>query len=299
MISACVKLSKKKATTSQRRDGSVYMLTPIWPKPHVTWTHLNEQANQLQELLAFGQWPRRPIQIPVTSDCKRALANSSQTLVRFQYPGVTRSHSMGIFHCPTKSIPESVSMSRTQSLRLQSDMPGHCKVLSREVPMGGTAPTRSRSTRESSPSTTSKTAHDRWDNDEAVKATFYSKIVEFLKKSVGARSVLVFDHTIRSKSNEVKKLTQETNTSQRAPVMLAHCYYTSESGPLRVRQLLADNAEDLLSRHVVFFNVWKPIRQVVAARGLLQSAPATPRPQRRGLRDAPLAQARVVVLPQP
>ena len=113
-----------------------------------------------------------------------------------------------------------------------------------------------------------KTAYDQWDDDEAVRATFYPEIVEFLKKTVGAKSVLVFDHTIRSKSNEAKKLTQETNTSQRAPVMLVHCDYTSESGPLRVRQLLADNAEDLLSRRVAFFNVWKPIRRAVEERPL-------------------------------
>ncbi|EXJ59563.1 hypothetical protein A1O7_03709 [Cladophialophora yegresii CBS 114405] len=87
-------------------------------------------------------------------------------------------------------------------------------------------------------------------------------MVEFLKSSTGAKRVLVFDHSIRTKKNEAKKLTQETNTSQRAPVMLVHCDYTEESGPLRVRQLLKDEAEDLLSRCVAFFNVWKPVKTV-------------------------------------
>ncbi|KAJ9611075.1 hypothetical protein H2200_004258 [Cladophialophora chaetospira] len=101
-----------------------------------------------------------------------------------------------------------------------------------------------------------------WENEDKVREQFYPEIVEFLKTTQGAKRVLVFDHTIRTKANEAKKLTQETNTSQRAPVKLVHCDYTAESGPLRVRQLLKDEAEDLLSRRVAFLNVWKPINKV-------------------------------------
>lgn len=101
-----------------------------------------------------------------------------------------------------------------------------------------------------------------WEDEERVKKEFYPEIVEFLKKTTGARRVLVFDHTIRTKSNAVKKLTQETNTSQRAPVRLVHCDYTAESGPIRVKQLLKDEADDLLSRRVAFLNVWKPLAKV-------------------------------------
>ncbi|MCJ1442276.1 MAG: hypothetical protein MMC23_002769 [Stictis urceolatum] len=113
-----------------------------------------------------------------------------------------------------------------------------------------------------------KTEFSGWDDDAAVAESFYPEVVEFLKKTVGAKRVLVFDHTIRAKGNENKKLTQETQTSQRAPVMLVHCDYTSESGPLRVRQLLPDEADDLLSRRVAFFNVWKPIHRIVEERPL-------------------------------
>lgn len=113
-----------------------------------------------------------------------------------------------------------------------------------------------------------KADYDQWDDDEGVRAKFYPEVVEFLKKTTGAKRVLVFDHTIRTKANAAKKLTEQKNTSQRAPVMLVHCDYTSESGPLRVRQLLKDEAEDLLSRRVAFFNVWKPIHRVVEERPL-------------------------------
>ena len=108
-----------------------------------------------------------------------------------------------------------------------------------------------------------KTTYDQWDDDAAVAKTFYPEIVEFLKRTQGAKRVLVFDHTIRSNTNKTKKLTQETGTSQRAPVTLVHCDYTAESGPVRVQQLMGDEAKDLLSRRVVFLNVWKPIRRVV------------------------------------
>ncbi|KAI8936854.1 hypothetical protein NX059_006091 [Plenodomus lindquistii] len=104
--------------------------------------------------------------------------------------------------------------------------------------------------------------HDIWDNDEVVQTDFYPQVVDFLKKTVGAKRVLVFDHTIRSERNSMKPLTDEKNQSQRAPVMLVHCDYTAESGPVRVRQLLGDEADDLLSRRVAFVNVWKPLNVV-------------------------------------
>jgi hypothetical protein len=104
--------------------------------------------------------------------------------------------------------------------------------------------------------------HDDWENDDAVRSSFYPEVVEFLKSTVGAKRVLVFDHTIRSEKNSQKKLTDEKNTSQRTPVMLVHCDYTAESGPLRVTQLLGDEAEDLLSCRCAFINVWKPLNVV-------------------------------------
>ena len=112
------------------------------------------------------------------------------------------------------------------------------------------------------------TSFTDWEDDDATRAKFYPDVADFLKTEFRARRVFVFDHTIRTKANDAKKLTQETNTSQRAPVMLVHCDYTSESGPLRVKQLLPDDADDLLSRRVAFINVWKPIHNVVEERPL-------------------------------
>jgi hypothetical protein len=101
-----------------------------------------------------------------------------------------------------------------------------------------------------------------WEDDSSVREQFYPEVVDFVKRTAGAKRVLVFDHTIRTAANQNKKLTQETNTTQRSPVMLVHCDYTAESGPVRVRQLLPDEADDLLSRRVAFLNVWKPLNVV-------------------------------------
>lgn len=105
-------------------------------------------------------------------------------------------------------------------------------------------------------------APDQWENEAMVKEQFYPGVVQFLKKTTGAKRVLVFDHTIRTKKNANKKITDETNTTARAPVSLVHCDYTAESGPLRVQQLLPSEAESLLSNRVAFYNIWKPLYRV-------------------------------------
>ena len=50
--------------------------------------------------------------------------------------------------------------------------------------------------------------------------------------------------------------------------MLVHCDYTPRSGPLRVRQLLPDEAPALLERRVAFFNFWKPLKHRVEEKPL-------------------------------
>jgi hypothetical protein len=112
-----------------------------------------------------------------------------------------------------------------------------------------------------------RNAFDRFDDDDAVRSQFYTPVAEFVRTSVGARRAIVFDHTIRSKVNEQLQ-TAEHTTTQRAPVMLVHCDYTPVSGPLRVSQLLPDEADALLKRRVAFFNFWKPLKRRVEEKPL-------------------------------
>ena len=62
-----------------------------------------------------------------------------------------------------------------------------------------------------------------WEDDQRVRNDFYPEVVEFVKRTTGAKRVLVFDHTIRTRKNAHKKETDEENTTQRAPISHVHC----------------------------------------------------------------------------
>jgi len=95
-----------------------------------------------------------------------------------------------------------------------------------------------------------------FDDDRAVKSTFYEEVIEFVKAHTGAKRVVVFDHTIRKRLPA--DLNQQT-TVQRPAVLLAHSDYTVKSGPQRVHDIVPDEAEQLLTRRVAFYNVWKSL----------------------------------------
>ena len=97
---------------------------------------------------------------------------------------------------------------------------------------------------------------DQFDDDTSVHAQFYPQVVDFVKRNTGAKRVVVFDHTIRKRLPA--DLKQQT-TVQRPAVMLVHSDYTPASGPQRVRDIVPDDADELLQRRVAFYNVWKPL----------------------------------------
>lgn len=99
-----------------------------------------------------------------------------------------------------------------------------------------------------------------FDDDSEVKTAFYPQIIDFVKRHTGARRVVVFDHTIRKRMPADLKV---QTVVQRPAVLLVHSDYTVNSGPQRVRDVLPDEADELLTRRVAFYNVWKPLyRQV-------------------------------------
>lgn len=101
---------------------------------------------------------------------------------------------------------------------------------------------------------------DQFDDNDTIRASFYPLITEFVLRNTGAKRVEVFDHTIRKPmSPELKDQTE----IQRPTVQLAHSDYTPKSGPQRVRELLPDDADELLKGRVAFFNVWKPLYRTV------------------------------------
>ncbi|MET0500824.1 MAG: CmcJ/NvfI family oxidoreductase [Candidatus Binatia bacterium] len=79
-----------------------------------------------------------------------------------------------------------------------------------------------------------------------------------VKKTSGARRVVVFDHTLRSADPATREEKQISG-----PVRNAHNDYTDWSGPQRVRDLLPDEAEELLKRRFAIVQTWRPINKPV------------------------------------
>jgi len=97
-------------------------------------------------------------------------------------------------------------------------------------------------------------------DEQRIRDSFHPQVVDFVKAHTGAKRVVVFDHTIRRRMPADLKVQTEV---QRPAVLLVHSDYTVRSGPQRVRDVMGDEADGLLSGRVAFFNVWKPLYQRV------------------------------------
>jgi hypothetical protein len=94
--------------------------------------------------------------------------------------------------------------------------------------------------------------------DEAqLRSVYYPEAEDLVRRATGASRVVVFDHTIRRREQGVEDRTPGT---PRQPVTRIHGDYTETSGPQRVRDLMAAEADDLLTRRFAIVNVWRPIR---------------------------------------
>ena len=94
----------------------------------------------------------------------------------------------------------------------------------------------------------------------AVRRVYYPEMEKLVALATGARRVLVFDHNVRNPEKAERR-----EDGAQAPVRYAHNDYTLASGPQRVRDLVPDEADDLLTRRFSVINVWKPIRGPVEA----------------------------------
>ena len=95
--------------------------------------------------------------------------------------------------------------------------------------------------------------------DEAeVRSVYYAETERLVRETSGANRVLVFDHTLRSADEATREEKQISG-----PVRNAHNDYTEWSGPQRVRDLLPDEAEELLRRRFAVVQTWRPINKPV------------------------------------
>jgi hypothetical protein len=98
---------------------------------------------------------------------------------------------------------------------------------------------------------------DFYDEDE-IKRIYYPEMVELIKAESGAKRVVVFDHTLRTADKAMREAKQLRETVSRV-----HNDYTEWSAPQRVRDILPDEADDLLKRRFAIVQAWRPIRYPV------------------------------------
>jgi hypothetical protein len=93
-------------------------------------------------------------------------------------------------------------------------------------------------------------------DDEEVEGVYYPEVERALKDATGADRVFIFDHTTRRRIPGA----DDDRSGPRQPVARVHVDHTAKSGPQRVRDLLPDEAEELLRGRVQVINLWRPIR---------------------------------------
>jgi hypothetical protein len=96
---------------------------------------------------------------------------------------------------------------------------------------------------------------DFWDEAQTL-ALGHPEAAEIVKAATGAARVVVFDHTLRRRTGDPDR----SPDAPRQPVPRVHVDQTVLSGPQRVRDIMGDEAEALLSRRAAIVNVWRPVR---------------------------------------
>jgi hypothetical protein len=97
-----------------------------------------------------------------------------------------------------------------------------------------------------------------FDDEDEVRRVYYPEMEALVKAETGAKRVVVFDHTLRTANEDDRQARKLREVVQRV-----HNDYTEWSGQQRVRDLLPDEAEELLKRRFAIVQVWRPIRHPV------------------------------------
>lgn len=94
-------------------------------------------------------------------------------------------------------------------------------------------------------------------NDEEIRTVYYPAVEAFLRATLKADRVVIFDHTVRRR---VEGAPDIRDGGPRQPATRVHVDQTAVSGANRVREHLPDEAEELLKGRVQVINLWRPIR---------------------------------------
>jgi len=92
-------------------------------------------------------------------------------------------------------------------------------------------------------------------DDEAVRSRYYPEVAAYLKQTLGALDVVVFDHNQRSAARAARG-----QPGVRTPVDAAHNDYTPVSGPRRAAEILAAAGRPAYTgQRMALINLWRPI----------------------------------------
>jgi hypothetical protein len=97
-----------------------------------------------------------------------------------------------------------------------------------------------------------------FNDEDEVRRVYYPEMEALVKAETGAKRVVVFDHTLRTANEDDRQARKLREVVQRV-----HNDYTEWSGQQRVRDLLPEEAEALLTRRFAIVQVWRPIRHPV------------------------------------
>jgi hypothetical protein len=100
-------------------------------------------------------------------------------------------------------------------------------------------------------------------DEEQVRTIYYPEIEELIRRHSGASRVVIFDHALRSgdQAEREEKLI-------RNPVLQAHNDYTEWSGPNRLREILPEEADELMKRRFAIIQVWRGIDRPIQSNPL-------------------------------
>jgi hypothetical protein len=95
-------------------------------------------------------------------------------------------------------------------------------------------------------------AADLYDED-IIRKIYYPECERLMREATGAKRVVAFDHIVRNAAKAGK------GSIVKLPAGRVHNDYTDWSAPQRVRDLMGDEAEELLKHRFAINNVWRPI----------------------------------------
>lgn len=94
-------------------------------------------------------------------------------------------------------------------------------------------------------------------NDEEIRKIYYPAAESFIRATLRADRVVIFDHTVRRR---VEGAADVRGAGPRQPATRIHVDQTDASGANRVREHLPAEADELLKGRAQVINLWRPIR---------------------------------------